>query len=69
MPFFMSKPAQLKESLLNSEHIIYKINKSIKLLYTFDGILSYVGKETLLTKKTNKSYKEHNVNRETSWTF
>ena len=45
----------LKESLLNSEHIIYKINKSIKLLYKFDGILSYVGKEKLLTKKQTKA--------------
>ena len=45
----------LKESLLNSEHIIYKINKSTKLLYKFDGILSYVGKETLLTKKQTKA--------------
>ena len=45
----------LKESLLNSEHIIYKINKSTKLLYKFDGILSYVGKEKLLTKKQTKA--------------
>ena len=45
----------LKESLFNSEHIIYKINKSTKLLYKFDGILSYVGKEKLLTKKQTKA--------------